>query len=33
LREGEPIIVGSTFSWNAERRLQLRHEATGGAMQ
>ena len=33
LREGEPIVVGSTFSWDAERRLQPRHEATAGAMQ
>jgi len=33
LREGEPIVVGSTFSWDAERRLQPQHEATAGAMQ
>jgi multidrug efflux pump subunit AcrA (membrane-fusion protein) len=30
LREGEPIVVGSTFSWDAERRL---HEATAAVMQ
>ena len=30
---GEPIVVGSTFSWDAERRLQTRREATAGAMQ
>jgi hypothetical protein len=33
LREGEPIVVGSTFSWDAERRLQTQREATAGAMQ
>jgi hypothetical protein len=33
LREGEPIVVGSTFSWDAERRLQPQREATAGAMQ
>ena len=33
LREGEPIVVGSTFSWDAERRLQVQREATVGAMQ
>jgi hypothetical protein len=30
LREGEPIVVGSAFSWDAERRL---HEARAGVMQ
>jgi hypothetical protein len=33
LREGEPIVVGSTFSWDAERRLQPQQEATAGVMQ
>jgi len=33
LREGEPIVVGSTFSWDAERRLQPQGEAAAGAMQ
>jgi hypothetical protein len=33
LREGEPIVVGSTFSWDAERRLQPQREATAGATQ
>jgi hypothetical protein len=33
LREGEPIVVGSTFSWDAERRLQAQREVTAGAMQ
>jgi hypothetical protein len=32
LRDGEPIVVGSAFSWDAERRLQRRHEATAGVM-
>jgi hypothetical protein len=31
LRTGEPIVVGSAFSWNAERRLQPRSGATAGA--
>lgn len=30
LREGEPIVVGSTFSWDAERRL---HQAGAGVLQ
>jgi hypothetical protein len=33
LREGDPIVVGSAFSWDAERRLQPQHEATAGVMQ
>lgn len=33
LRDGEPIVVGSTFSLDAERRLQPQREATAGAMQ
>jgi multidrug efflux pump subunit AcrA (membrane-fusion protein) len=33
LREGEPIVVGSTFSWDAERRLQAQRQAAAGAMQ
>jgi hypothetical protein len=32
LREGEPIVLGSAFSWDAERRLQTQREATAGAM-
>lgn len=32
LRDGEPIIVGSAFSWDAERRQQRRHDATAGVM-
>jgi multidrug efflux pump subunit AcrA (membrane-fusion protein) len=30
LREGEPIVVGSAFSWDAERRLQPRNEEIAG---
>ena len=33
LREGEGIVVGSAFSWDAERRLQPQHEATAGVMR
>jgi hypothetical protein len=33
LRDGEPIVVGSTFSWDAERRLQRSMKTTAGAMQ
>jgi len=33
LRDGEPIVVGSAFSWDAERRLQPQHAATAGTMQ
>jgi len=32
LREGEPIVVGGTFSWDAERRLRVQREAMAGAM-
>ena len=32
LRDGEPIVVGSAFSWDAERRRQRRHDATAGVM-
>ena len=32
LHEGEPIVVGSAFSWDAKRRLQAQREATAGAM-
>jgi hypothetical protein len=30
LEEGEPIVIGSAFSWDAERRLQSRREEIGG---
>ena len=33
LQEGEPIVVGSTFSWDAERRLQPQQETTAGVRQ
>jgi hypothetical protein len=33
LRHGEPIVVGSAFSWDAERRLQPQPEITAGVMQ
>jgi hypothetical protein len=31
LRDGEPIIVGSAFSWDVQRRLQPRHDTLAGA--
>jgi hypothetical protein len=33
LQEGEPIVVGSAFSWDAERRLQPQQEATARVRQ
>jgi hypothetical protein len=33
LQEGERIVVGSTFSWDAERRLQPQQEAAAGVRQ
>jgi hypothetical protein len=31
LGDGEPIIVGSAFSWDVQRRLQPRHDTLAGA--
>ena len=33
LQDGEPIVVGSTFSWDAERRLQPQREEIAGVMR